>query len=110
MKGCLTAAIRPNALDTSLVSVCVINAGRRRIRGRMWTVTEREAAAIYARACLSWYGHHCAKSVARSMVRKLSTRCDLNGVKAWRLVSEELVRLERERMSQPFESKMRAQA
>jgi hypothetical protein len=57
----------------------------------MWVVTEREAAAMYARACLSWYGHHRAKSVAHSMVRKLSKQGDLKGVKAWRLVSEELL-------------------
>jgi hypothetical protein len=62
----------------------------------MWVVTEREAAAMYARACLSWYGCHRAKSVAQSMARKLSKAGDLKGVKAWRLVLEELVRLERE--------------
>ena len=57
----------------------------------MWVVTEREAAAMYARACLSWYGHQRANSVARSMVRKLIMAGDLKGLKAWRLVSEELV-------------------
>ncbi len=67
----------------------------------MWGVTEREAAAMYARACLSWYGHQRAKSVAHSMVRKLGKTGDLKGMKAWRLVSEELVRVERERISSP---------
>jgi hypothetical protein len=76
----------------------------------MWVVTERQAAGMYARASLSWYGHQRAKSVAHSMVRKLSKKGDLKGVKAWRLVSEELLRLERERMRHPFESYMQAQA
>ena len=51
-----------------------------------------------------------AKSVAHSMVRKLSKKGDLKGVKAWRLVSAELLRLERERMSHPVPSNMRAKA
>ena len=76
----------------------------------MWVVSEREAAAMYARASLSWYGHQRAKSVAHSMVRKLSKKGDLKGVKAWRLVSAELLRLERERMSHPVSSNMRAKA
>lgn len=76
----------------------------------MWAVTEREAAAMYARACLSWYGLQRAKSVTRSMIRNLSTKGDLKGVKAWRLVSEELLRLERERISQPLQLNMRAKA
>ena len=76
----------------------------------MWVVTEREAAATYARACLSWYGHQRANSVARSMVRKLIMAGDLKGLKAWRLVSEELARLDRERMSSPLQSNLRAQA
>jgi hypothetical protein len=64
----------------------------------MWVVAEREAATIYARVCVSLYGHHRAKSVAHSRVRKLSTKGDLKAVKAWRLVSDELLRLEQERM------------
>ena len=58
----------------------------------MW-VTEQEACAIYAKASLKWYGPR-AYSVARSMVRKLGKKGDLKGVRAWRLVAEELVRLE----------------
>ena len=76
----------------------------------MWTVTEREAAAMYARACLSWYGRHRAKSVAHSMVRKISTTGDLKGVRAWWLVSEELLRLEQDRMRHSLRSDIRAQA
>jgi hypothetical protein len=76
----------------------------------MWVVTERDAAAVYARASLSWYGRKRAKSVAHSMVRKLSKQGDLKGVKTWRLVSEELLRLEEERVRQPLQSNNRAQA
>ena len=65
---------------------------------------------MYARACLSWYGHQRARSVAHSMVRKLTMAGDLKGLKAWRLVSEELARLHRERMSHPLQSNLRAQA
>lgn len=67
----------------------------------MWVVTEREAAAMYARACLSWYGHQRAKSVAHSMVQKLSAADDLKGVKLWRVIAEELVK-ERDRHAPPL--------
>jgi hypothetical protein len=73
----------------------------------MWDVTEREAAAMYARASLKWYGVARAASVARTMERKLGKKGDLKGVRAWRLVAEELVRPERsgatqnERQSHP---------
>jgi hypothetical protein len=76
----------------------------------MWVVTERQAAGMYARASLTWYGHQRAKCVAHSMVRKLSKKGDLKGVKAWRLVSEELLRLEQERMRHPLQPDLRAQA
>ena len=59
----------------------------------MWVVTEREAAAMYARASLKWYGPR-ACSVARSMVRKFGKKGDLKGVRAWRLVADELACLE----------------
>jgi hypothetical protein len=61
--------------------------------------TKHEAAAMYARASLKWYGAPRAKSVAGSMVRKLGKQGDLKGVRAWRLVSEELIRIEREQRS-----------
>jgi len=60
----------------------------------MWVVSEREAAAMYARASVKWYGAARAASVAGAMARKLGKRGDLKGVRAWRLVAEELVRLE----------------
>ena len=59
----------------------------------MWVVTEREAAAMYARASVKWYGAARAASVARAMERKFGKKGDLKGVRAWRLVAEELVRL-----------------
>jgi hypothetical protein len=70
----------------------------------MW-ITERESAAMYARASVKWYGAARAQSVARSIIRKLAKQGDLRGVKTWRLVSEELVRIERERQLSPFSKK-----
>ena len=58
----------------------------------MW-VSEREAAAIYAKAAMKWYGPR-AQSVALSTIEKLSQKGDLKGVNAWRLVCEELAGLE----------------
>ena len=66
----------------------------------MWVVTEREAAAMYARASLKWYGPR-ARSVARSMISKLATKGDLNGVRVWRLVFEQLAEAERQQTSLP---------
>ena len=63
----------------------------------MW-VSEREAAAIYAKAAMKWYGPR-ARSVALSTAEKLSQKGDLKGVKAWRLVCEELLLLEQPRVS-----------
>jgi len=60
----------------------------------MWVVTEREAAAMYARASVKWYGAAQAASVAGAMARKFRKKGDLKGVGAWRLVAEELLRLE----------------
>jgi hypothetical protein len=45
-------------------------------------VTEREAAAMYARACRSWYGAK-AEVVVQAKIRKLRARKDRKGVKAW---------------------------
>ena len=63
----------------------------------MW-VSEREAAAIYARAATKWYGPR-ARTIALSTIEKLSRKGDLKGVKAWRIVHEELLVLERSRVS-----------
>jgi hypothetical protein len=68
----------------------------------MWIMSEREAAAIYAKACLKWYGAARAHAVARSMAKKLGQRGDLKGVRAWRLVAKELTRLEQDRQQTPL--------
>jgi len=52
-------------------------------------VTEEEAAAIYAKACRSWYGVN-AKSVVNSQVRKMMARGDGKGVRAWQQVARAL--------------------
>ena len=59
-------------------------------------VSEREAAAIYARAATRWYGAR-ARSIALSTIQKLNRKGDLSGVEAWRLVHEELLVLEASR-------------
>ena len=56
-------------------------------------VTESEAAEIYAKASMKWYGAR-ARSVASSMVNKLNKRGDLPGVRAWQQVSHQIARLE----------------
>jgi hypothetical protein len=58
----------------------------------MW-VSERDAAAIYAKAATKWYGPR-ARSVAHATIQKLSRKGDVKGVKTWRLVCEELLSLE----------------
>jgi hypothetical protein len=58
----------------------------------MW-VSERDAAAIYAKAATKWYGSR-ARSVALATIQKLSLKGDVKGVEAWRLVCEELHSLE----------------
>src|SRR5215475_8287906 len=52
-------------------------------------VTESEAAEIYAKASMKWYGAR-ARSVASSMVNKLNKRGDLPGVRAWQQVSHQI--------------------
>ena len=64
----------------------------------MW-VSERDAAAIYAKAATKWYGPR-ARSVALAAIQKLSRKGDVKGVKAWRLVCEELHSLEQLSASQ----------
>jgi hypothetical protein len=64
-------------------------------------VTEREAAAIYAKASLKWYGATKAEAVAHSMASKLGKAGDLKGVRAWRMVAEELVRIKQDMRLRP---------
>jgi hypothetical protein len=63
----------------------------------MW-VSERDAAAIYARAATRWYGTR-ARSVVLSTIQRLSQKGDLRGVGAWRLVHQELLAQEQSRVS-----------
>jgi hypothetical protein len=64
----------------------------------MWVVTEREAAAMYARASLKWYGPR-ARSVAGSMISKMAEQGDLKGVRIWRLISEQLPEAQQQQAS-----------
>ena len=64
----------------------------------MWVVTEREAAAMYARASLKWYGPR-ARSVARSMISKMAKTGDLKGLRVWRLVFEQIAEAEQQHAS-----------
>jgi hypothetical protein len=61
-------------------------------------VSEREAAAIYAKAAMKWYGPR-ARSVALSTIQKLDQKGDSRGVTAWRLVHEHLLALEASRVA-----------
>ena len=58
-------------------------------------VTEEEAAAIYAKACRSWYGAR-AGSLVHSPVKKLMAKGDGKGVKAWQQVARALENLSAE--------------
>src|SRR5262245_2331651 len=67
------------------------------VDGASMFITEEEAAAMYARACRSWYGVR-ANSVVHSQIRKLMAKGDGKGVKAWQLVARALgsLKLEQE--------------
>ena len=52
-------------------------------------VTETEAAAMYARACRSWYGNE-AEAFVQAKIRKLRAKMDGKGVKAWLAVANAL--------------------
>jgi hypothetical protein len=52
-------------------------------------VTERDAAAMYARACRAWYGRR-APRVVKDTIKQLRAKNDEAGVRMWSLVAEEL--------------------
>jgi len=52
-------------------------------------VTDEDAAAMYARACRSWYGVK-AKSVVNSQIQKMIAKGDRTGVEAWQRVARAL--------------------
>jgi len=59
-------------------------------------VSEQEAAAIYARACQTWYGVRANQMVA-TRINELRRKGDLGGVRAWTQVSTELSKLQTKR-------------
>ena len=71
-------------------------------------VTEQEAAAMYARACRSWYGIK-ANSVLNSQIKRLMAKADARGVKAWQQVAQALENLEDERSTGRTAGKLRAE-
>lgn len=56
-------------------------------------ITEQEAAAIYARACLAWYRGR-ARQVVGDVIKQLRRKGDLSGVKVWTKVAVELAKTE----------------
>jgi hypothetical protein len=52
-------------------------------------VREEDAAAMYARACISWYGAK-ARRVVGTKIRHLRRIGDVEGVKAWSQVAAQL--------------------
>jgi hypothetical protein len=52
-------------------------------------LSEQDAAAIYARACLSWYGGKAAQ-IVRAQIKHLRRTGDESGVKAWSQVAAQL--------------------
>jgi hypothetical protein len=55
----------------------------------MTEVTEREAAAMYARACRAWYGRRALR-VIKETIKQLRAKNDESGVRIWTLVAEAL--------------------
>jgi len=67
-------------------------------------ITEQEAAAIYARACLAWYGSR-APAVVAERIKHLRRKADLKGVRAWSRVASELPKVRRRRGPRVVNSK-----
>jgi hypothetical protein len=57
--------------------------------GHYMSITEQEAADMYARACRRWYGEE-AKLVVSSKIGALEAKGDHKGVKAWTRVHRSL--------------------
>ena len=76
---------------SSLLSACHSQSAGEQTGANSMFVTEDEAAAMYARACRSWYGPK-AKLVAKSKVCSLRARGDDKGVIAWQKVVDALER------------------
>jgi hypothetical protein len=57
-------------------------------------VSEQDAAAMYARACLAWYRGRASHVVA-TQIKHLQKIGDRGGVKAWSQVAAELSEVQR---------------
>lgn len=55
-------------------------------------LSEQDAAAIYARACVAWYGGK-ARHVVREQIGRMRRKGDLSGVRVWSRVAAELSRV-----------------
>jgi hypothetical protein len=58
----------------------------------MYATTD-DAALIYARACMAWYGKRALR-VVRQQVRTLQGRGDKGGVEAWSKVAEKIAQIQ----------------
>jgi hypothetical protein len=63
-------------------------------------VTIDEAAAIYARACVAWYGGKALR-IVRQQVQVMQKRRDKSGVEAWTKVALALERMRADTDAQP---------
>jgi hypothetical protein len=53
--------------------------------------TSEEAAIMYARACRAWYGPN-ALHIVTSKIEELQRADDLDGVRVWTQIAEQLLR------------------
>ena len=65
-------------------------------------VTIDEAAAIYARACVAWYGAKALR-IVRQQVQVMQKRSDKSGVEAWTKVALALEHMRADTDAQPTE-------
>lgn len=56
------------------------------MRSEAMEVRTSEAAAMYARACIAWYGTKAAH-IARDSIRRAETRGDASGVEMWKEIA-----------------------
>lgn len=57
-------------------------------------LNEEDAAAMYARACRSWYGQR-ALTVVKQQIKHLKHNGDPRGVEAWSRVADKLAHMKR---------------
>jgi hypothetical protein len=56
------------------------------MRSEAMEVRRSEAAAMYARACVAWYGTKAAH-IARDSIRRAETRGDASGAEMWKEIA-----------------------